>query len=174
MDIVLHAAVAENGVIGRGNGLPWRLSTDLKRFKAQTTGNPIVMGRKTWESFPKRPLPDRHNIIVTRNACYAAAGATVTHDLDAAFELADRPHPSIPYPREICVIGGAQIYEQSFPRADRLHITHVLASIDGDAYFPSIDPAVWEVVSSEDFPAGERDTHPTRHVVYRRRDKTGS
>ncbi|MBN9233573.1 MULTISPECIES: dihydrofolate reductase [Phyllobacteriaceae] len=169
MFVSIHVAIAENGVIGREGGLPWRLSTDLKRFKADTLGKPIVMGRKTWDSFPRRPLPDRLNILVTRDAALRADGAEVAHSLEDALTLARIRGRCMAGVDEICVIGGAQIYAQALPLADRLHVTHVLAAIDGDAYFPVIDPQVWRAVSSLDVPAGEKDSHPTRHVVYERR-----
>lgn len=164
MRIRLVAAVAENGVIGRDGGMPWRLSTDMKRFKATTMGKPVVMGRKTWESFPKRPLPGRHNIVVTRDPTYAAEGASVAGSLDAALALARAEGA-----REACVIGGGEIYAAALPLADSLDVTHILAEIDGDTYFPAIDPAIWSEASSEDFPAGDKDSHATRHVVYERR-----
>ena len=165
MFVSIHVAIAENGVIGREGGLPWRLSTDLKRFKADTLGKPIVMGRKTWDSFPRRPLPDRLNILVTRDAALRADGAEVAHSLEDALTLARIRGRCMAGVDEICVIGGAQIYAQALPLADRLHVTHVLAAIDGDAYFPVIDPQVWRAVSSLDVPAGEKDSNPTRHVV---------
>ncbi len=173
MSIALVAAVAENGVIGREGGLPWRLSTDMKRFKATTMGKPIVMGRKTWESFPKRPLPGRPNVIVTRDASFRADGADVVHSLGDAITLAAVRARCTPGADEVCIVGGGEIYTQAIDIADRLYITHVLASPDGDTRFPPIDPAAWEVVTSQDHPAGEKDTHPTRFVVYRRRAASG-
>ena len=161
--ITLVVAIAENGVIGRDGGLPWRLSADLRRFRATTMGKPIVMGRKTWESFPKRPLPGRRNIVITRDRDYRSDGAEVFHSLDEALAAAGSNSG------EICVIGGGEIYRQVLEAADRLDITHVLAAIDGDTRFPPIDPATWRVVSSEEIPAGEKDSHPTRHTVYERR-----
>jgi dihydrofolate reductase len=172
MDVVIHVAIAENGVIGRDGGLPWRLSTDLKRFKAETMGRPIVMGRKTWESFPKRPLPGRVNIIVTRDPAYRAEGAEVVHSLPDALTLARARGRCMAGVDEICVIGGGEIYAQALPLADRLSITHVKAAVDGDTRFPPIDPETWRIVSAEDVPAGEKDSHPTRHVVYERRRKS--
>ncbi|MEO4000108.1 dihydrofolate reductase [Mesorhizobium sp. CAU 1732] len=165
MSITLIVAISENGIIGRDGGLPWRLSTDMRRFKERTMGKPIVMGRKTWESFPKRPLPGRHNIVITRDRAYVADGAEVCASLDEALERAARVTDG-----EICVIGGGEIYSQAFPRADILDITHVLAEIDGDTRFPTIDDETWYAVSSEDIPAGDKDSHATRHVVYERRD----
>ncbi len=164
MKVTLVVGVAENGVIGRAGDMPWRLSTELKRFKATTMGKPVVMGRKTWESFPRRPLPGRHNIIVTRNPAYAADGASVAPSLDAALALARAEAAG-----EVCIIGGGEIYALAMPLADRLDVTHILGEIDGDTRFPAIDPTIWRAVSSQDFPAGEKDSHATRHVVYERR-----
>lgn len=174
MSIALVAAVAGNGVIGREGGLPWRLSTDMKRFKATTMGKPIVMGRKTWESFPKRPLPGRPNIIVTRDASFRADGADVVNSLADAVTLAGVRARCTPGADEVCIVGGGEIYAQAIGMADKLYITHVLASLDGDTRFPPIDPVLWEIVTSEDHPAGEKDTHPTRFVVYRRRVASGT
>lgn len=169
MLVGIYVAIAENGVIGREGGLPWRLSSDLKRFKQDTMGKPIVMGRKTWESFPKRPLPGRLNIVVTRDKTYKAEGGETAGSLQDAIALATVRGRCMASADEICVIGGGQIYAQALPLADRLHITHVLATIDGDTVFPPIDPAIWRIVSSEDFPAGEKDSHATRYTVYERR-----
>jgi dihydrofolate reductase len=167
--IRLVVAVAENGVIGRDGGMPWRLSTDMKRFKATTMGKPVVMGRKTWESFPKRPLPGRHNIVITRDPAYAAEGASVAASLEAALALAGAEGA-----QEVCVIGGGEVYAAALPLADSLDVTHILAEIDGDTRFPAIDPAIWREASSEDFPPGDKDSHATRHVVYERREQAGA
>jgi dihydrofolate reductase len=164
MEITLVVAIAENGVIGRDGDLPWRLSTDMKRFKATTMGKPVVMGRKTWESFPRRPLPGRHNIVITRDRTYDAEGADVASSLDEALQMAHANDAA-----EVAVIGGGQIYEQALPKADRLDVTHVLAVVEGDTRFPPIDPQTWYVVSEETHPVGEKDSHATRHVVYERR-----
>lgn len=159
MSIALVVAMAENGVIGREGGLPWRLSTDLKRFKALTMGKPVIMGRKTWESLG-RPLPGRRNIVITRNAGYTAGGAEVASSLQAALALASD---------EANIIGGGEIYRQAMEMADRLHVTHVLAEIDGDTYFPPIEPESWKPVFEEEVPAGEKDVYATLYVVYERR-----
>jgi dihydrofolate reductase len=169
MHVAIYVAIAENGVIGSKGGLPWRLSTDLKRFKAGTMGKPIIMGRKTWESFPKRPLPGRLNIVVTRDKAYQAEGAEVAPSLQDAIALARIRARCMAATDEICVIGGGEIYAQALPLADRLHVTHVLAKVDGDTVFPPIDPEIWYLVGAEDFPAGEKDTHSTRYAVYERR-----
>jgi dihydrofolate reductase len=169
MDVVIHVAIAENGVIGRENGLPWRLSTDLKRFKADTMGKPVIMGRKTWESFPRKPLPGRLNIVVTRDRSYRPEGAEVAHSLEDALTLARTRARCMSGVDEICVIGGGEIYAQALPLADRLSVTHVKARIEGDTYFPAINPALWQPVHVQEVEAGEKDSHATRHVVYARR-----
>ncbi|KQU76291.1 diacylglycerol kinase [Aminobacter sp. DSM 101952] len=168
MDVAIYVAIAENGVIGRDNGLPWKLSSDLKRFKADTMGKPIIMGRKTYESIGK-PLPGRLNIVVSRDPAYRVGGAETVQSVEDAITLATAKGRLKPGVTEICVIGGGEIYRQALPLADRLHVTHVLASPDGDTRFPTIDPAVWTVVRSEELPAGEKDSHATRYTVYEKR-----
>lgn len=168
MHVAIVVAVAGNGVIGRDNGLPWRLSTDMKRFKATTMGKPVIMGRKTWESLPRRPLPGRPNIVVTRDRGFRAEGADVAHSLDDAVTLAQVRARCMAGADEVCIIGGGQLYQQAIDIADRLYVTHVLASPDGDTRFPPIDPEMWEEVSAEERPAGEKDSHATRFVTYRR------
>jgi dihydrofolate reductase len=154
------AAVAENGVIGRDGDMPWKLSTDLKRFKALTTGKPVVMGRKTFASIG-RPLPNRLNIVVTRDAAFAADGVTVVSDLDAALAAAGSAE-------EVMVIGGGEIYRAFMGRASRLYITHVAATPEGDTHFPVIDPSEWTVETSEEVPVGPADSAATRFVTYAR------
>jgi len=171
MEVVLIAAVAENGVIGRDNGLPWRLSTDMQRFKATTMGKPIVMGRKTWESFPRKPLPGRLNIVVSRDPAYRAEGAETVTSLHDALKLAEIRSRCVSGADAICIVGGGEIYRQAIELADRLDITHVRASPEGDTRFPAIDPQEWREASAEDHPAGEKDSHSTRHVVYVRRQR---
>ena len=168
IDVTLIVAVAENGVIGQGNAIPWRLKSDMQRFKALTMGKPIVMGRKTFESFPRRPLPGRTNIVMTRNAGYQAAGAVVTTSFSAARELAtgDALRRSA---TEIAVIGGAEIYAQWMGQADRLEITEVHIRPAGDAYFAPIDPAVWEEISRVRNAAAGEDSVDFSYVTYRRR-----
>lgn len=171
VEIVIHVAMAENGVIGRDGGLPWRLSSDLKRFKADTMGKPVIMGRKTFESVG-RPLPGRLNIVVTRDRGWRADGVETAASLDDAITLARTRMRCMAGAAEIGIAGGGEIYTQAIAKADRLHVTHVLASIDGDTRFPAIDPDEWRVVSTLDCPAGERDSHATRHIVYQRRQST--
>jgi len=168
MQIVIHVAVAENGVIGRDGGLPWKLASDLKRFKAGTMGRPIVMGRKTFESIG-RALPGRLSIVVTRDAAFRAEGVETVASLEAAIALGTSRAKDMPIKDEIAIIGGGEIYAQAMRLADRLEVTHVLARVDGDTRFPEIDPDVWEEASAETLPAGDADSHATRFVVYRRR-----
>jgi dihydrofolate reductase len=165
--ISIVVAVAENGVIGRENGLPWKLSTDLKRFKALTSGKPVVLGRKTFESFGGKPLPGRPHVIVTRRSDYHPDGVDVADSLEAAVARAKAIAAETGVD-EICVIGGGEIYAQALPLADILHITHVEAAVEGDTHFPPIDDKSFERVESTAVPVGERDSHATRYEIYRR------
>ena len=169
ISIILIVAVAENGVIGQANAIPWRLKSDMQRLKALTMGKPIVMGRKTFESFPRRPLPGRTNIVITRNAGYQAAGAVVATSFAAARDVAigDALRRGV---AEIMVLGGAEIYAQSMGLADGLEITEVHARPAGDAYFAPIDPAVWEEVGRVRNAAAGEDSVDFSYVTYRRRD----
>ena len=166
--VTLVVAAARNSVIGRDGGLPWRLSSDLKRFKSNTIGRPVIMGRKTFQSIGK-PLPGRDNIVVTRDKSFAPEGVFMAADIGEALELA-RARAKAMAASEICVIGGGEIYRQTFAMADRLVVTFVEADIEGDTHFPEIDSRLWREVSSESHPAGDKDSHATRHVVYERRD----
>ena len=167
ISVVLVVAAARNGTIGRDGGLPWRLSSDLKRFKANTIGRPVIMGRKTFQSIGK-PLPGRDNIVVTRDKGFSADGVSAVPDIGAALALA-RSKAKEAGVSEICVIGGGEIYRQTFGSADRLVVTFVEDEIEGDTKFPEIDSRVWREVFSENHPAGEKDSHATRHVVFERR-----
>ncbi|MBL0374413.1 dihydrofolate reductase [Rhizobium sp. KVB221] len=166
MIVSLVVAMANNGVIGRDNGLPWRLSSDLKRFKAMTVGKPVVMGRKCYDSIG-RPLPGRPNIAITRSPDFKADGILTAHSLEEGLALAAAEAKALGG-EEICVIGGGEIYRQAMASADLLHVTHVLAEIDGDTFFPDIDSSTWNAVHSEEQPAGERDEYPTRFVTYQK------
>jgi dihydrofolate reductase len=165
--IVLVVAVAKNGVIGRDGDLPWRLPSDLKRFKQLTLGKPVLMGRKTWDSIGK-PLPGRPNIVITRDTKFSAPGAEVVPSLDEGLAAARREAKQLGVD-EICVIGGGQVYAQVFDQADILHVTHVEADVEGDTRFPIIDPAVFETVVEEPLPQGEKDSHAMRFVTWRRK-----
>jgi len=164
--IVLVAAVADNGVIGRGNALPFRQSSDLKRFKALTIGKPVIMGRKTFLSIG-RPLPGRTNIVVSRDPGFAAPDVLAAVDLEAALAAA-RGDSLRRGSDEIAVIGGTDIFAQTMPLADRLEITHVHARPDGDTYFPPIDPDSWRAVARSEHPPGPRDEAAFDHVTYAR------
>jgi dihydrofolate reductase len=144
-------AVSRNGVIGRAGGLPWHVSTDLKRFKAITMGKPLIMGRKTWESLPKKPLPGRPNIVVTRQKNYRAEGAIVVSDIPSALAAAGQVE-------EICVIGGGEIFDMFLPQTDCIYLTEVDLEVEGDTYFPSLDPKQWMEVSREIHPRGPNDS----------------
>lgn len=167
MEIVFVVAIAENGVIGAGNAMPWRLKSDMARFKALTIGKPVIMGRKTFESLPRRPLPGRTNIVITRDAAYRAAGAIVTTSAADADAVArgDALRRSV---TEVAVIGGAEIFRQWLARADRLEITEVHARPDGDTHF-DIDKAEWDEVTRIRHPAGPDDSADFSYVTYRRR-----
>jgi dihydrofolate reductase len=167
MEIVIIVAVGENGVIGAGNAIPWRLKSDQQRLKALTMGKPVVMGRKTFLSL-RRPLPGRTNIVVTRDAAFRSPGVLVTTSLQDALAVArgDALRRSV---AEIAVIGGAEIYTQCMDLADRLEITEVHARPEGDTRFPAIDGARWEAVARVPNPAGPDDSAPFTYVTYGRR-----
>lgn len=153
--LTLVVAVAKNGVIGRDGDLPWRLSSDLKRFKAATMGKPVLMGRKTWESLPRKPLPGRFNLILTRDANFVASDAWVYTDL-AAMLAAGRAMAAAAGVEEACIIGGAQLYEATLPLADRIILTEVNLEPLGDAHL-ELDLASWREVSREHVVRGEKD-----------------
>ncbi|MCJ8518372.1 dihydrofolate reductase [Pseudorhizobium tarimense] len=167
--VSIVVAVSENGVIGRDGGMPWRLSTDLKRFKALTMGKPIVVGRKTLESFGGKPLPGRPHVVVTRNADFAVDGAVRAQSVEDALAVAQQIAADT-NATEVSVIGGGEIYHQALDVADILYVTHVDTTIpDGDTTFPPIDPAIFEKREEAAYPAGEKDNFPTRFAVYVRR-----
>ena len=149
--IAFVVAASRNGVIGRDGGLPWHISTDLKRFKAITMGKPLIMGRKTWESLPKKPLPGRPNIVITRQKNYRAEGAIVVADIPSALTAAGAVE-------EICVVGGGEIFDMFLPQTDRIYLTEVDLEVDGDTFFPPIDPAQWHETAREIHPRGPNDS----------------
>src|SRR3954471_13319239 len=167
MEIFLFAAVAENGVIGAGGAMPWRLKSDMARLKALTMGKPVVMGRKTFASIG-RPLPGRTNIVVPRDAGFRADGVVVTHAFADAKAIATGDALRR-FATEIAVIGGAEIYAQWVHCADRLEITEVHAKPEGDTRFPPLDPAAWQEVARVRNPAGPHDSADFSYVTYRRR-----
>ncbi|SEA10098.1 dihydrofolate reductase [Microbulbifer marinus] len=163
--IALIAAVARNGAIGRDNELPWRLSGDLQFFKRTTLGKPVVMGRKTFESIG-RPLPGRSNIVISRNPDWCANGVESAPTLEAALQKAQQYAAEVAA-TEVMVIGGAQIYRQALPLAERLYVTEVDAEVDGDAFFPELDDQ-WRESSRECYPASDRDEYSYCLVQYDR------
>jgi dihydrofolate reductase len=167
MEIVLIVAVAENGVIGAGGAIPWRLKSDQQRLKAITLNKPVVMGRKTFESL-RRPLPGRTNIVVTRDPNYRAGGAVVTTSFENARAVA-HGDALRRFATEIAVIGGAEIYAQWMAVADRLEITEVHARPEGDTHFAATDKAAWEEVARVRNPAGPDNSADFSYVTFRRR-----
>ena len=166
MNLVIVAAVAENGVIGRGNALPWRLKSDMLHFRALTMGKPVVMGRKTYLSIGK-PLKGRTTIVVSRDSTFAAPGIVVAPSLDAALTTA-RGDALRRNADTVVVAGGAEIYAQAMPLATQLAITHVYKRVDGDAHFPTIDADGWhESARNEHEPAAE-DEAAFAFVTYER------
>lgn len=147
--VSIIVAMAENRVIGKDNSLPWHLPADLKHFKAMTVGKPIIMGRKTWESLPGK-LPDRAHIVITANPGYVAEGCVVVHSLEQALEAAGDVS-------EVMIVGGAMLYEQALPLADRLYLTIVETQVEGDAWFPQYDPGQWQEIERQRYPADERN-----------------
>jgi len=164
MKIVLIAAFAQNRVVGINNSLPWHLPEDLKYFKRTTTGKAIIMGRKTYDSIG-RPLPNRTNIVISRNSELKIEGVKVVDSLQAAIDLAKEVN-FINGVEEVMVIGGASIYEEALPQADRLYITHVHAEVKGDAYFPEVDFSQWQEISRDDYAASESNPYDYSFVVY--------
>lgn len=160
-------AVAENGVVGRNNTLPWHLPQDLKYFKNRTLGKPIVMGRKTFESIGK-PLPGRTNIVISGNPGYAFEGINVVSSMSEALDVA-QASAAIAGQNEVVVIGGASVYAEALPLADFLYLTEIHAVIDGDAYMPPVDWSQWQEVSRERHIASAPDALSFSFVVYKRR-----
>ena len=159
--ISVIVAKSQNGVIGVNNKLPWYLPADLKRFKEITVGHTVVMGRKTFQSIIARlgkPLPNRRNIVLTRDESYAYPRVEVIHSLSDLLDIDEELH----------VIGGAEIYRQLIDRVDRLYMTEVKANIDGDTYFPAIDMCDWREVSREQFKADDKNQYDFDFVVYDR------
>ena len=169
--IALVVARGRNGVIGLDGDLPWKLRSDLQRFKAVTLGKPCIMGRETWESLPLRPLPGRLNIVLSRDLSYPESdksrGAVVCASLDEAIDIA-RETAVDDDVHEVCVIGGAGVFEAVLPRAMRLYITEVEASPEGDTWFPAFDEAQFRELETERHEAGEKDDYPHTFRVLER------
>ena len=162
--VTLVLARASNGVIGEAGRIPWHISEDLKRFKALTLNKPIVMGRKTWESLPRKPLTKRMNIVMTRDRAYAADGATVVHSLEEALSRAGETD-------EVMIIGGAEIYRSALALASRVELTEVHGVFKGDTLFPAFADQVWQEVARED---RTEDGLRFSYVTLRRRDTYGA
>jgi dihydrofolate reductase len=160
MVLSIIVAAAENNVIGRDNGLVWRLSADLKRFKALTTGHTILMGRKTYESVGKA-LPNRRNIVISRNPDYKAAGCEVVRGVEEALELTKGED-------EVFVTGGGTIYKELWDKADRLYLTVVHQECEGDTVIPPVDPGKWKEVSREEHQADEKNECDYTFINYER------
>ena len=152
-------ARARNGVIGQGGALPWRLKSDMALFKATTLFKPVIMGRKTWDSLPKRPLPGRLNVVLSRDGSFEPEGALVCETLDEALQIA-REQASDDGADEVCVIGGAAIFEAAWAKARRLYITEVQADVEGDTVLSPFDESAWREVRREAHPAGPDDDYP--------------
>jgi len=165
--LVLVVAVAENGVIGRAGGLPWRIKADLRKFRSVTMGKPLIMGRKTFESIG-RVLDGRDSIVVTRGTGFAAEGVLLAHSLQEALAIGGE-RAAARGASEVCVIGGAELFAESLPRAERLHMTHVAAAPEGDVFFPRFSPADWSEIWREDLPFSAGDTARASYAVYHRR-----
>ena len=166
MRVSLIWAMADNGVIGLDNGLPWRLPVDMKHFMTTTLGKPVVMGRKTLESM-KSPLPGRTNIVLTRGPNWQRDGVLVVRDMPAAMALAEQ-QGLIDGVDEVMVIGGAEIYALALPMAERLYVTRVHAQPAGDVYFPPIDLGAWRLLSQQQHAADERHSAACSIEVYER------
>jgi dihydrofolate reductase len=162
--ISIIVAVSDDWGIGKDNELLWHIPEDLKRFRRLTTGSVIIMGKKTWYSLPKRPLPERTNIVLTDIRGEEIEGAVTASSIDDALSKCDTG-------KEIFIIGGGSIYSQFMPLADKLYITHVHRKADADVYFPVIDPDTWEIAESTAYPEGPELKVPYTYTIYLRRKK---
>jgi dihydrofolate reductase len=160
--ISIIVAVSEDLGIGNKNNLLWHLSEDLKRFKKLTFGNTVVMGKKTWESLPRRPLPGRKNVVITDIPHEVFEGAASAYSIEDAVRKCDKSE-------EIFIIGGGSIYRQFIGIAHRLYITHVHRKAEADVYFPEIDPKIWKVIEKEEIKQDNVEGIPYTYVIYERR-----
>ncbi|MEA2834020.1 MAG: dihydrofolate reductase [Methylobacteriaceae bacterium] len=167
MKLAFVVAVAKNGVIGRGGGLPWRLPSDLKQFKKLTMGKPILMGRRTWDSVG-RPLPGRETIVITRDLNFSADGAHVAHSIDAGLALAQEQAKRMGADT-IMIVGGSDLFAALLDRADIIHLNEVDLEPEGDVLFPPLDPARWVEVACEAPPRAANDQANVRFLTYARR-----
>jgi dihydrofolate reductase len=162
--ISIIVAVSEDWGIGKDNELLWHISGDLKRFKSLTTGKTVIMGKKTWESLPRRPLAGRKNIVLTDNLQESIENSVTAYSIKDALSKCSPDE-------EIFIIGGGSIYRQFMPIADRLYITHVHKKAPADIYFPEIDLSIWEITEKEEFKSDENNSIPYTYTVYERRNK---
>jgi dihydrofolate reductase len=160
-------ARAKNGVIGRSGELPWRLAADMRRFRALTLGKPVIMGRKTWQSLPRRPLPGRLNLVLSRQPEFEAGGAIVCEDFAEALEIA-REQAAEDGVGEVCVIGGADLFALALPRAQRIYLTEIDGDPAGDVTMPPLDETGWREASREAVAAGPDDEYATVFRVLER------
>ncbi len=168
MRLSIIAALSTNGAIGLANGIPWRMSTDLKRLKAMTMGHHMIMGRKTWDSLGK-PLPGRVMVVITRREDFAPEGAIVVRSLEEAVRVVEESGDPEPF-----LAGGAEVYEQAMHRADRMYLTRVHAEIAGDTFFPDFDDVnEWHLVDAEHFEADDRNEYPYSFLTYDRAGAAG-
>jgi len=161
-------ARARNGVIGRGGTLPWRLKSDLANFRAVTMGKPVIMGRKTWESLPRKPLVGRTNIVLSRDGSFEPKGAVVCEEFTEAVGIA-REQAEEDGAREVCVIGGASLFELALAKAGRIYLTDIDAEIEGDVFLKPLDERQWREVRAKSYPAGPNDDYPFTIRVLERR-----
>ena len=159
LPLALVVARARNGVIGKDGALPWRLKSDMAWFKANTLGKPVIMGRKTWDSLPLKPLPGRTNIVLTRDGSFEPKNAVAFEDFSEAVQTA-REQAEEDGAAEVCVIGGTALFDLALPKAKRLYLTEVEAEPEGDAFFPAFDESAWTEVHREAHAASEKDDHP--------------
>lgn len=173
MQISLIAALSDGGVIGVDNHLPWRLPVDMRWFRRHTLGKPIIMGRHTFESFGAKPLAQRRNIVVTSERTYRAPGAVVVHDIEIALAAAGEGVESggTGKPTEVMIIGGARLYAQMLPRAQRLYLTQVHVVVEGDAWFPDYDASAWRESAREEHAADEKNPHACTFLILDRREQ---
>jgi dihydrofolate reductase len=162
--ISIIVAVSEDWGIGKDNELLWHISEDLKRFKRLTTGNTVIMGKKTWESLPRRPLAGRKNIVLTDNPQESIENSVTAYSIDDALSKCSAGE-------EIFIIGGGSIYRQFMPIADRLFITHVHKKAPADIYFPEIDPGIWEITEKEEYKSDLEESIPYTYTIYERKNR---
>ena len=162
--ISLIVAVSDDWGIGMNNELLWHISEDLKRFKRLTTGKTVIMGKKTWESLPIKPLPGRKNIVLTDDPIECIDCSVTAYSIEDALSKCEKDE-------EVFVIGGGTVYRQFMVLADRLYITHVHKKAPSDVYFPEVDLDIWEIIEKQDFEASEKNVIPYTYIIYERRGK---